>query len=341
MMKKNPTILILLTKDEKALSRIHEICPKTTVRVGPWVTEAGQTLPLELVKDVDVLFCELLPANIDLDRLKWIQLTSAGYTQVLGLPILEKKIRVTNGLGNFDIPIAEWNIMMMLWWRRNMLDAQASQRGKVWDRAAKYQRELRGATVGFYGYGGIARETARLAKAMGLTVWALIRGSITKRPRTFCVEGTGDPEGGLPDRVFTPDRIKEFLGGVDYLIVTVPLTPATKGIIGEKELRMLKPSAVLINPARAPVIEEQAYLRCLQEGWIRGSSLDVHYAYPLPPEHPLWSMPNLIMTAHISGAAASPQFLERAYSIFVQNLERYCSSQPLLNELTPAQLKGK
>ena len=166
-------------------------------------------------------------------------------------------------------------------------------------------------------------------------------GGVARRSLTFCVENTGDPEGVLPQRVFSPEGIQEFLGGVDYLVVTVPLTPVTKGIMGERELRMLKPSSVLINCARGPIIEEQAFIRCLREKWIRGSSLDVHYAYPLPPEHPLWSMPNLIMTAHISGAAAGEQFLPRSYSLFVQNLERYGSDRPLLNELTPEQLKGK
>ena len=103
---------------------------------------------------------------------------------------------------------------------------------------------------------------------------------------------------------------------------------------------MLKPSAVLINLARAKIIEEQAFIRCLKEGWIRGASVDVHYAYPLPPEHPLWSLPNIIMTPHIGGSADSPHFLWRTYDIFTQNLERYSTGQPLLNELTEAQLRG-
>lgn len=341
-MRTGPTILILLDKDEPSLSHLRALCPKADIRIGPWITDKGVKLPPEMLRGVEALFCEMPPTNFDdFDRLQWMQLTSAGYSHILHLPLVERGIKVTNGLGTFDIPIAEWNIMMMLWWHRNMLDALASQCAAKWDRDAKYQRELRGATVGFYGYGGIARETARIAKALGLTVWALTRGPIKKRSSTFCVEGTGDPEGVLPDRVFSPGQIEEFMGGVDYLVVTVPLTPATKGIIGERELRMLKPHAVLINCARAPIIEEQAYLRCLREKWIRGSSLDVHYAYPLPAEHPLWKMPNLIMTAHISGAALSDKFLPRAYSIFLQNLERFTKGKPLLNELTEDQLKGK
>lgn len=342
-MNPNPNVLILLKPEERALPAIRALCKGGSVTVGPWVCDEGQRVPREMVRDVDVLFCELPPANFeDFTRLRWIQLTSAGYSQVLDLPILEKKIYVTNGLGTFDVPIAEWNIMMMLWWHRSMLEAQANQWARVWDRAPKFERELRGSTVGFYGYGGIARETARLAKTMGLKVWALTRGQPAKRAETtFCLEGTGDPDGVLPDRIFSPAQIADFMGGLDYLIITLPLTSATRGIIGERELRMLRPSAVLINCARGPIIEEQAYIRCLREQWIRGSSLDVHYAYPLPPEHPLWLMPNLIMTPHISGGSGGAHFLPRTYQLFTQNLERYLSGRPLLNELSEAQLQGK
>lgn len=342
-MTANPNVLILLKEEPVSLARIRTECPGARISVGPWIREEGVHLPSGMLRDVEVLFCELPPANFDdFTCLRWIQLTSAGYGQVLELPILERKIRVTNGLGTFDVPIAEWNVMMMLWWHRSMLEAQANQRAHVWDRAPKFERELRGSTVGFYGYGGIARETARLAKAMGLNVWALIRGDMADRTdRTFCLEGTGDPKGVLPDRVFHAEQIQEFMGGVDYLIVTVPLTPATQGIIGEKQLRLLRPDAVLINCARAPIIDEQAYIRCLREGWIRGSSLDVHYAYPLPPDHPLWSIPNLILTPHISGGSGAAHFLPRTYRLFGQNLARYCTGKPLLNELSAAQLQGQ
>jgi phosphoglycerate dehydrogenase-like enzyme len=295
-----------------------------------------------MLKGTDALLCELPPANFDdFDELKWIQLTSAGYNQVLNLPILKRGIRVTNGLGNFDGPIAQWNIMMMLMWHRDMIKQLQNQKDKIWDRDARYQRDLFGATVGFWGYGGIARETARLAKAMNLNVWVMTRdGKVRPRKGIYHVAGTGDPEGVFPDRVFGPTNMQEFLQGLDYLVLGMALTPATTGLIGEKELRMLKPSAVLINPTRAAIIEERAFVECLRDKWIRGASLDVHYAYPLPPEHPLWEMSNLIMTPHISGSAASPYFFERIYDIFSQNLERFLSNRPLLNELTEAQLRG-
>jgi len=341
--KEKLTLILSLKAEESALQRLRAICPAADLRVAPWIHQADQTLDPAIMKDADVLLCELPPANFDdFKQLKWIQLTSAGYNQVLSLPILERSIRVTNGLGNFDGPIAEWNILMMLLWQRRLLEQLANQKNKVWDPAARFQSDIYGSTIGFWGYGGIARETTRLAKAMKMHAWVLTRdGKIRNRDSIYRVEGTGDPDGKLPDRVFGPSQVEEFLSGLDYLILGMALTPATTGLIGEKELRLLKPSAVLINPTRAAIIQEQAFVRCLRENWIRGASVDVHYAYPLPREHPLWEMPNLVMTPHISGSSESPHFMTRLYDVFAQNLERFVTHQPLLNELTSAQLQGK
>ena len=335
-------ILICLDRDEGMVLKLDKALRGSNIRFGPWVRNQSEPVSQNLLKGAEMLLCELPPSNFDdFDCLKWIQLTSAGYAQVLDLPVLERGIRVTNGLGNFDVPIAEWNIAMMVHCHRHIMDMFDNQRKAVWDNDARFQGEIRGSVVGFYGYGGIARETARMAKHMGLEVWVMTRdGTAKKRKDIYRVPGTGDPEGILPDRIFKPSQIEEFFSCVDFLMITMPLTPATEGIIGEKELRMLKPSAVLINPARAAIIEEQAFIRCLKEKWIRAAALDVHYAYPLPPDHPLWSMPNLIMTPHISGSAANPNFLRRIYDIFIQNYIRYVEGKPLLNELSESQLKG-
>jgi len=337
------TILISLSATDDAIDRLRRVCPSADIRIGPWITTFDQKLDASLLQGVDILLCEIPPTNFDdFDQLKWMQLTSAGYNHVLHLPLLERGIRVTNGLGNFDGPIGQWCNMMMLMWHREMLEQLANQKEKIWSQDGRYQRDIYGSTIGFWGYGGIARETARLAKSMGVTVHALTRdGKTRRRDMTYCVAGTGDPEGVLPDRVFAPSQLKEFLGGLDYLFLGMALTDETTGIIGEAELRMLKPSAVLINPTRAAIIEEQAMIRCMSEKWIRGASLDVHYAYPLPPEHPLWSMQNVILTPHISGSSASSHFMTRIYDIFGQNLARYINTRPLLNELTDAQLRGK
>jgi phosphoglycerate dehydrogenase-like enzyme len=124
------------------------------------------------------------------------------------------------------------------------------------------------------------------------------------------------------------------------LIVAVPLTKQTEGMIGEKELRALPPYAFVLNPSRGPIIQENALLRALRKRWIAGAALDTHYHYPMPPEHPLWEFPNVIMTPHISGSSQSTHFKSRIWSIFVENVRRHMRGEPLWNELSPSQLAG-
>lgn len=342
-MSKPRCILLTVNKAEQGVAMVRDACPSAEVRIAPFISDVGQNIPPELMKGVDVLYCEMPGDNFaDFDGLRWVQLTSAGYSQILDLPILERDIIVTNGLGTFDVPIAEWTVLMILAWHRRLLELLEHQRTATWDRDSRFQHELRGSTVGFWGYGGIAREAARLAKAMSLNIWALTRDGIPRaRPNIFRVPGTGDPEGTLPDRYFAVGQQDEFLAGLDYLVLGIALTPATEGVIGERQLRGLAPHAVLINPARAPLVQEQVLLRALHERWIRGTSFDVHYKYPLPAEHPLWRMPNVILTPHISGHSATPRFIERSFGLFCENLRRYAADQPLLNQLTNRQLRGE
>lgn len=342
-MRDDPTILISLPTGEKSVERIGTVCPNATLRIGPHIDDGTIPMSTQLLRGTDIILCEVPPANFDdFDQLQWIQLSSSGYSQVLDLPVLERGIRVTNGLGNFDIPIAEWVVMMMIFWQRHTLTMLDNQRHHRWSHEPPFQRELHGSTVGFYGYGGIARETARLCKAMGLTVWTLTRdGTVKKRHDKYFEPGTSDPDGACVDRVFSPDQLDVFLGGLDYLVLAIPLTPATRGLIGEKELRMLQPEAVLLNVARAHIIAEQALIRCMSENWIRGASIDVHYQYPLPPEHPLWAMPNVVLTPHVAGDDANPSFAHRLYNIFTENLRRLIAGEPLLNHLSDSQLRGE
>ena len=163
------------------------------------------------------------------------------------------------------------------------------------------------------------------------------------RPRllTYALPGTGDPDGILPHRVFVAGEERLFLRDLDFLIVSLPQTKATEGLIGEDELRALPRRAYLLNPARGPIVREAALLRALREGWIAGAALDTHYQYPLPPEHPLWREPTAIMTPHISGSSGGPHFEARLWDLFTQNAVRLARGEPLLNELTPAELNGK
>jgi phosphoglycerate dehydrogenase-like enzyme len=111
-------------------------------------------------------------------------------------------------------------------------------------------------------------------------------------------------------------------------------------LIGERELQALPRHAFVLNPARGPIIKQEALLRALREKWIAGAALDTHYQYPLPPEHPLWKFPNVILTPHISGSALSQNFVPRLWEIFSGNVARFERGEPLLNELTAAELAG-
>ncbi|MFN4258687.1 MAG: NAD(P)-dependent oxidoreductase, partial [Gemmataceae bacterium] len=251
--------------------------------------------------------------------------------------LAEKPIRVCNARGVFDTAIAEWNLSMMINLTRDLRGMIRNQEHAVWDRAARFQREIRGQVVGLWGYGGIGRETARLAKTLGMTVHVLSRFGVQPRHHTYTPPGTGDPDGQLPDRVFRAGQEKEFLAGLDFLILALPRTQTTTGRIGLDELLALQRHAFVLNPARGPIIQEEALLTVLRQGKIAGAALDTHYAYPLPADHPLWRFPNVILTPHIAGADASQHFLGRIWDLFTQNVACFLQGQPLLNEISPAE----
>lgn len=304
--------------------------------------EVARPQPADRIRDAQVLFCAYPPTNFnDMKSLKWIQLASTGYAQLFPFDLPARRIRATNARGCFDVPIAEWTIAMMVNLVRDLRQMVRNQEGAVWDRGATFQRELRGMTVGLWGYGGIGREVARLSKQMGLTVHVLTRsGKVGLREGIYQVSGTGDAAGVLPDKVFASADAKTFLSGLDFLVVAVPLTKTTDGMIGEAELRALRPTAYVLNPARGPIIQESALLQALRDKWIAGAALDTHYQYPLPPEHPLWHAPNVILTPHIAGSSLSQRFKERLWQIFSQNLTRFAEGKSLLNELSNAELLG-
>jgi phosphoglycerate dehydrogenase-like enzyme len=167
-----------------------------------------------------------------------------------------------------------------------------------------------------------------------MAVHAMTRSGVRPRLNTFAEPGVGDPEGPPPDRVFQRGQEREFLAGLDFLVLALPHTRESDGLVGEGELRALPRRAFLLNPARGPIVQEQALLTALRKGWIAGAAIDTHFAYPLPADHPLWRFPNVLLTPHISGADKSSLFPGRIGELFVENVERYLAERPLLNELT-------
>jgi len=328
--------------DEIALSKLRGSGRFEIDCISP-PAELPRAVDPDRIRDAQVLLCAHPPTNFgDMHALRLIQLASTGYSQLFPLNLPARGIRATNARGCFDVPIAEWTVSMMVNLVRDLRQMIRNQDKGIWDRGAVFQRELRGMTVGLWGYGGFAREVARLAKQMGLRVHVLSRsGHVRPREDVYVVPGTGDPEGVLPDKVFGLSQVEAFVSELDFLVVAVPLTKLTEGMIGESELRAMRPTSYLLNPARGPIVQEPALLQALEERWIAGAALDTHYQYPLPPDHPLWRMENVILTPHIAGSSLSQRFVHRLWDIFSQNARRFADDQPLLNELSSAELMGK
>ena len=333
-----PKAIIDIQVKPEALHRLQALPGMHVECIGP--SNEARELPSKLIRDADMLVCLMPPKNhAEMSALKFIQVSSAGYAQLYALDLVRRGIRACNARGVYDTTIAEWSMAMMVNLARDLRGMIRNQERGHWERAPRFATEIRGRTVGIWGYGGIGRETARLAKTLGLTVNVLVRRGIGSRDGAYRVPGTGDPDGKLPDRVFITGQEQEFLRELDFLILSMPHTPANTGIIGERELRAMKPGAFLLNPARGPLIQEAALLKALEEKWFAGAALDTHFHYPMPPEHPLWRLPNVIMTPHISGSEMGPHFVDRMWDIVLHNAQNLLTGKPLWNELSPAELQ--
>jgi len=253
-------------------------------------------------------------------RLKWIQLTSAGADRLLGSGFIQQGVTVTTVSGLHATPIGEFILQSILMLAKRAPQYMRSQARHEWSRFMP--RELHGSTVGIVGIGNIGAEAGRLAKAFGCRVIA------TKRSAT-------KPESApYADEILPSSELPRLLAESDYVVLSMPLTPETRGMIGETELRMMKPTASLINIARGPVVVEEALIRALREGWIAAAALDVFDKEPLPDDSPLWDMENVILSPHISGGTEI--YNVRAVEIFAENLRRYLDGQPLRNIVDPA-----
>jgi phosphoglycerate dehydrogenase-like enzyme len=190
--------------------------------------------------------------------------------------------------------------------------------------------EVRGATLGIIGYGSIGRELARIAKcAFGMTVLAGKRDPSRRADDGYCLPGTGDPEGRLPDEWLGMAELDVLLARSDVVVLCAPLTAETRGLIGEAALRRMKRSAYFINVGRGASVDETALARALRERWIAGAALDVFAQEPPPAGHPFYGLDNVILSPHVSGFL--PSYDEKCSVLFAENLRRYLAGEPMLN----------
>lgn len=249
-----------------------------------------------------------------LPNLRWFHSFSAGVDHPAFRSLLERGVLLSNSSGSSSPSIAQYVIGMMLRVSKRMDAWAEAQRARRWQPLET--EELTGKTVGIVGVGAIGGEVARLAKALGMRVIGLRR---RQRPLRNV------------DELLPPARLRQLLSASDYVVLTVPLSSETDGMIGEAELRVMKPSAWLINIARGRVVREQALIEALKSGSIGGACLDVFEEEPLPAESELWSLPNAIVTPHNSGW--SPLNFERASELFVENFGRFAAERPLRNRV--------
>ncbi len=258
----------------------------------------------------------------ELPRLAWVQILSAGADKLPLEELHRRGIRLTNAKGVHQIQMSEFALLQMLQWARRADLHFSNQLDKRWGRRVP-SGELHGQTVGILGTGSIGQAIAAKAQAFGM--------------RTLGYNTSGRPELHFDGVFHGADGLLTVLGESDYVVVIVPSTPDTQGLIGQEQLHAMKPSACLINLARGTVVSEPELIAALQNGIIAGAALDVFEEEPLPPESPLWELPNVLITPHVAGA--SPHYNERAAGIVRENLRRLAEDPdgPLHNEVDLSQ----
>jgi phosphoglycerate dehydrogenase-like enzyme len=270
-----------------------------------------------MLAEADIIFAYSLPPDImrRAPRLKWVQMMSAGVDRLLGTDLWQSPLMITGVSGISAGPVAEFAIMFMLMFVKDAPRFFMMKRDRKWERYRP--SSLNGKTVGIVGLGNIGREVARLSGAFGMNVVAT-RRSAGKETHARYV-----------DRLLPLSQLHSLLAASNFVVISVPLTPDTRNLIGEREFRAMKPSACIINIARGGIIDEDALIRALDEKRIAGAGLDVTAAEPLPPDSRLWEFDNVIISPHVAGGAE--EYMERATRLFCDNLDRYINGRRLKN----------
>ena len=274
---------------------------------------------LPLVPEAQVLLTSRLPANLQetAPHLRWVQLISAGAgrgdkggagVQLTCVHHRQRHPRHTHigvGIGQHDCPC------------QGVSPLPSAPRIK-WTTGSSSAGSLRGRTAGILGLGKIGSRVARLCRSLDMRVLA------TRRSVTEPVTGQGDVDLLLP-----PKDLPRILRESDFLIICLPGTPETIGLLGEEQIRQMKRGSYIVNVGRGGIVDETALVSALRDGRLAGAALDVFAREPLPPDSPLWSEPRLLMTAHVAGN--SLLYEERATDLFLENLRHYLDGHDLLN----------
>lgn len=248
--------------------------------------------------------------------LRWIQLCSTGFSDNITPEVLDGSVTLTNAPGLHTYPIAESVLTAMLDHAKRIKQRRIDQEKHLWNQLEC--DELYGRTVLIVGLGNIGKRTAKLCKAFDMKVIG------TKRRMK---------EVPNVDEVFPTSELLSRLPEADYVVIAAPLTPQTKGMLGQKEFKAMKKTAYYVNLGRGAVAHEPSLIKALQENWFAGAYLDALETEPLPEEHVFWDMENVLLIPHDSHS--SPYIGDRIVDMFCDNLERYVQGEKLQNICDP------
>lgn len=307
-MSEKQKILVVLAMDAAHRARLEACAPNAEFAYASDPDDA-------LLSGADAVLGNLPPERLArAERLKWIQLCSAGINGYA--ETVPEGAVLTNASGAYGPAIAEYMICAVLSLFLRFPQYRDNQRERVWkdEGAPKF---IAGSSALVVGLGNIGGEFAKRFHALGGRVTGVKR---TPAPKPDFLEG-----------LFTIDRLDALLPEADVVALSLPGTPATSGLFGAERIARMKPGAVLVNVGRGTAVDTDALAAALSSGRLRGAALDVTDPEPLPPEHPLWGIPSAVLTPHVSGRWSVAENFERVFAICEDNLARFCEGRPLRN----------
>ncbi|CAN5585926.1 D-2-hydroxyacid dehydrogenase [soil metagenome] len=332
------TYLTTLDLEDSWLQRLAITFPELDIHRH--VVDSAGDIPRQLWASIDVLHTStVFPDPNDAPRLRWIQLDTSGADHVASHPIWQSPIEITTIGGIAPVPMAEFATYALLALAHHQPRLNQLGRSRQWPTANERLASLTpllvdGATASIVGYGRIGREIGRVLRILGLHVIGVSRTGLIAGPADALFDGgRSDPGDDEVERRRGSD-LADVLTRTDYLIVTVPYTQGTAGMIGAAELAALRPGACVINISRGGVVDEGALLDALDNGQVAYAALDVFDDEPLPATSPWWHHERVLMTPHVAGLA--PRYAEQVRELLTTNLRRLSDDLPLLNRVDRA-----
>ena len=310
-------IVVMAEAGDPHLKELNGIKDRASVTIG----NTEETLSKDIAQAEILLLWEprlfklLQSVFYKTTSLKWIHTRSAGVDSQLFRELVDSHVILTNSKGIYSGSLSEFVMAAILFFAKGFGRMLRSQQAHLWDPFKV--TDVRGQTLGIVGVGDIGKTIASRASCLGLRVIG-------------CKQNINDVLGcDQIKQLYAPDHLGEMLRQCDYVVICTPLTPATRGMIDEQALRTMKPTGVIINIGRGPVVQEAALVRALREGWIKGAALDVFNEEPLPPDSPLFELENLLLSPHC--VDMTEDVFWPAVRLFVTNFMRYTNGEPLLN----------